>query len=57
MTTDLTAFRQHLGKLAEGVSDDVLAQWATALQWIADQAVDHALRVRQHPHLQLLRSA
>lgn len=54
MTADLVAFRRHLGQLAEGVSDELLAQWHETLQWIADQAVDQA---QKRPNLQLLRSA
>ncbi len=50
-------FRRHMGEAAAGLSESELAQWMTSLQWIAEQAVDHALRVRQHPHLHLLRSA
>ena len=54
---NLIEFRRHMGEAAAGLSESELAQWMTSLQWIADQAIDHALRVRQHPHHHLLRSA
>ena len=55
--TNLLEFRRHMGPLVEGKTDAELAEMHATLQWIADQAIDHALRVRQHPHLHLLRSA
>jgi hypothetical protein len=54
---DLIEFRRALGPVAEGKSDEELLQRHAALQWIADQAIAHALRVHQPPALHLVRSA
>lgn len=54
---NLIEFRRHMGEAAKGLSESELAQWMTALQWIADQAIAFALRHPKPAPLQLLRSA
>lgn len=53
---NLPEFRRHMGPLVEGKTDAEVAEMHATLQWVADQAIAHALREPQRtPHL--LRSA
>jgi len=54
---NLLEFRRHMGTLVEGKTDAELAEMHATLQWIADQAIAHAIGARPLPHPKLLRSA
>lgn len=57
MKLDVAAFREHLGKLAEGVSDETLAQWNEACRWLAEQALAATRTPNPRRDLHLVRSA
>lgn len=45
----LDEFRRQLGKLAEGRSDEELAQWRSFVDWVARTAIEKARRRRKRP--------
>lgn len=55
--TNILEFRRHMGPLVEGKTDAELAEMHATLQWIADQAIDEAIRQRTQAPARLQRSA
>lgn len=54
---NLPEFRRHMGPLVEGKTDAELAEMHATLQWVADQAIAHALRERAMSTCDIRRTA